>query len=104
MRDAILLQLEDIKNGNITDAELWAAKKSLLNSYRQLYDNPFDLQGFYGGRSLFGISDTVEDCLKMISGVTVKQITELAKQISLDSVFFVEGTADSCNAEGEDDE
>ena len=104
VKDAILLQLDEIKRGNITEQELHAAKKSLLNSYRQLYDNPFDLQGFYSGRALFGITDTIDDCLKMIDTVSVEEITRIAQRISLDSIFFVEGTGAHSDEEGDENE
>ena len=103
-KNAILLQLEEIKSGNITLQELHAAKKSLLNSYRQLYDNPFDLQGFYGGRSLFDIEDTVEDCLKLIEAVSIDDIANISKSICLDSVFFIEGTGTHSDEDGDENE
>lgn len=104
VKDAILQQLEEIKFGNVSSHELEAAKKSLFNSYRQLYDNPFDLQAFYSGRALFGIDDTIEDCLCKISRITAEQISNSAKQISLDSVFFVEGTVSGYTEEVDENE
>lgn len=92
VKTAILSQLEDIKNGNISEYELRAAQASVTNCYRQLYDNPFDMQAFYGGRALFGIRDSIEDCLEKLLKVTIDDISELARQVSLDAVFFVEGT------------
>ena len=104
VRDAIIEQLEMIKSGNITEYELEAAKKSLFNSYRQLYDNPFDLQAFYSGRSLFNITDTIDDCLSAISEITADQVAKAAQSVYLDSVFFVEGTGAISDGEDEENE
>ena len=101
VKAAILSQLEDIKNGNISEYELNAARASITNCYRQLYDNPFDLQSFYGARALFGIKDSIEECLKKLMKVTASDISELAAQMSLDAVFFVEGTLSQDEAEEE---
>ena len=102
VRRAILDQLDQIKQGKITDAELYAAKRSIENAYRQLYDSPFDLQSFYSGRMLFGIGDTIENCLEKLMKVRREQIVELANKVTLDALFFVEGTA--CDEIGEEDE
>ncbi len=88
---AILAELNDIKNGNITDTELEAAKKSLLNSYRQFTDSPYDLQSFYGNRGFFGFSETIEIAKSKISKVKVEDISALAKNIVNDSLFYIEG-------------
>lgn len=99
---AILQQFEEIRQGSITQTELLAAKASLENSYRQIYDNPFELQSFYGNRALFGWRETVEDCLRRISNVTVEDVVALAKQAICDTVFFIEGTKAVSSFEEED--
>ncbi len=90
---AILSQLSEIQAGNITDAEWNAARTSLEHSYRQIYDNPLDLQSFYGNRLLFGITQTVEEMKEAVASVTPLDVITLAGQIQCDTVFYVEGTA-----------
>ena len=89
---AILAQLQDIQQGNISETELHAARISLENAYRQIYDNPFDLQTFYGIRSLFGIPGDIDECRKKIASVTKEQIVALAQAVTCDTVFFIKGT------------
>ena len=89
---AILAQLQDIQQGNISETELHAARISLENAYRQIYDNPFDLQTFYGTRSLFGIPGDIDECRKKIASVTKEQIVALAQAVTCDTVFFIKGT------------
>ncbi len=101
---AILHELDTIKNGEFTLCELEAAKRSLVNSYLQLYDSPFDLQSFYSSRAVFGIKCGIEECRDGILAVNPQDITALAKKITLDAAFFVEGTADGEDDTEDDDE
>lgn len=99
--EAILFELQSLAEGKISDVEFHAAKKSLENSYRQIYDNPFELQAFYGTRELFGLSETIEECRLALLEVTPKEVACLAKKVIYDTAFFVEGDS---NAESEDEE
>ena len=89
---AILSELENIKKGNISNTELDSAKKSLLNGYRQIEDNPYDLQSYFANRSFFGFTEDIERAKHKTCNVTVEDITAVAAEIICDSVFFVEGT------------
>ncbi len=90
---AILAELEDIRNGRISDIELSAAKKSILNNYRQFSDSPYDLQAFYFNRGFFGFTEDIETAIKRVSAVSAQDISELAKKTVHDSLFFVEGAS-----------
>lgn len=94
-RQAIFDQINDIKQGKISDAEILAAKRSITSSYRQLYDSPFDLQAFYGDRALFKISDGIDDTVSKLLSVSKEDIVRLAQGIKLDASYFIEGTLDS---------
>ncbi|MBQ9113119.1 MAG: insulinase family protein [Clostridia bacterium] len=99
----ILAQIDELKKGNISDTEFSAARKSLEYSYVQIYDSPFSLQGFYSGREILGIDETVDECKQKLLAVTKQEICELAKDITLDTCFFINGI--SANAgDGEEDE
>lgn len=90
---AIFEQLEDIKNKKISEYELYTAQRSLINTYRQLSDSPFDLQAFFGDRALFEISDGIKEAEEKILKITADDISELAKKIKLGASFFIEGTS-----------
>ncbi len=102
--EAIIEQLDALKKGKISDGEWNAARTSLQNIYRQIYDNPFELQNFYGNRILFGINGTVEDSRKKLMTVKKEDVIALAKEIVLDTVFFIEGTKTDVSEEEFDDE
>lgn len=88
----ILHQLENIRDGNISNEEFSAALRSLENSYKQIFDSPLDLQSFYAARRMYGIKDTIEDTLNALRSVTIDDVIDIAKNMTLDTVFFVEGT------------
>lgn len=92
VKQAILDQLGEIARKNVSKEELEAARRSIANSYRQLYDTPFDIQTFYSGRCLFGVKDTIDDCEKKLMQVSLDEIAKLASSVTLDATFFVEGT------------
>ena len=91
---AILSELEDIRKGKISDAELHAAKCALDNNYRQIYDSPYELQSFFGNRAIFGYSEAPDDIRREFQKITAEDVAMAARSIVLDSVFYVEGTAD----------
>ena len=90
----ILAQLDTLKRGEISDAELAAAKKSLINVYRQIYDNPFDISNFHSSRMRLGIDESIEDCISAFDAVSLEDIVRVAKTFVHDTTFFIEGTAD----------
>lgn len=100
---AILNQLEDIKNGKISNEEMTAAKKAVAHSFRQIYDYPFELVAFYRNKELFGIKATPEGYAERFAQVTLDDIVLAAKKVRLDSVFFLEGTLDGYDEEENDD-
>ncbi len=98
----ILAQLEEICRGNISKSEFEAAKKSILGSYRSISDMPSTLESYYTGRDLFGVRCTVEEFMKNIERVTVDQVIEVARKVSLDTVYFLSG-GNSTGKENEDE-
>lgn len=98
-KEAILNQIEEIKNGNVSDFELESAQRSVTSGYRQLYDSPFELQSFFLNRALFNIADGIDDAERKLLAVKKDDIVALAKKIRLDASFFIEGDADACEGE-----
>jgi predicted Zn-dependent peptidase len=90
--DAIRQQLASIQAGDVSQTEFLAAKSALENAYRQIDDNPFELQSFYGNRALFGLAGDIDECRRRMAEVTLEQVVALAKEVFCDTVFFVKGT------------
>ena len=64
---------------------------SLINAYREIADNPQSLQNWYIGRMLSEITQSPEEAIEVVSGITKEEIVATAKKISLDTVYFLEG-------------
>lgn len=90
----ILRQLEEIKRGNITREELEAAKHSLCNSYRALSDSPALLEGYYFCRNELGIVCSVDECMEGIRRVELADVIRVAAEVSLDTVYFLNGNGE----------
>lgn len=91
-QNEILLQLENIKNGIITDEEMSAARNSLRNGYMQISDSPSSLESWYLGRMLAGLDESPEDFIAKLDNVTKEQVSEAAAGITLDTIYFLNGT------------
>ncbi len=90
--DEIILQLENMKKGDISDEEMSNAKKSLLNSYKEISDSASGLCSWYLSRILGEDFSDPEDFAEKITKVTKEEVCEVANNISLDTVYFLKGT------------
>ncbi len=87
----IFAQLELCKQGEITDEEISLAKQSLIHAYRALSDRPHSTERFYLNRLLSEDGYDTADFIAAISSVTRDEIVTAAKQLQVDTVFFLEG-------------
>ncbi len=97
----ILHQLDVLRRGDFREEELEAAKKSLEHAYRQVEDSPLGLENYFFGRSLAGYRVPLEECRAKIAQVTKADIVRVANCLTLDVVYFLEGTL---TGGGEDDD
>ncbi len=88
----IIAQLNNIKEGIISDEEMDSAKKSLRNGYLGISDSAGGIESWYLGRRLAGLDDSPEEAAEKIESVTKEQVTEMAKKVTLDTVYFLRGT------------
>lgn len=90
-RNEILAQLDEIRNGNISDEEMDSAKKRLRNSMLSVGDSPEALHSWYANNNIFSLSATPEDAIAKIERVTKADVAEIAKNITLDTEYFLCG-------------
>ena len=83
--------------GNITDGEWEAALQSRLNALTQINDNPSGLDRFYTNRSIMGVTLTPEDEREAILSLSREEVTALARECALDTVFFLKPTREGCD-------
>ena len=89
--DEILVQMEDIKNGNISDMEMSAALLGTVNSINSTSDNPFVLDDYYLGKIISGKMITLDELVENLKKVTKDDIMKVAEKIQLDTVYFLKG-------------
>ena len=87
----ILGQLEACRNGEISDAELEAAKQAMYSSIRSIHDSPGGIEGFYATAALSGMCLTPEQYRAAVEKTTVEQIAEAARNVDLHTVYFLKG-------------
>lgn len=88
----IIAQLENTKKGIISDEEFISAKNSLINSYRELYDDGASLSAWYLSRLIGHSEKSLEDVINSISAVTKEDIAKCARDTELDTIYFLKGT------------
>jgi predicted Zn-dependent peptidase len=99
-KEAILQQLDDIRNGNFSDEDISASIKSLEDSFKSVSDSPESLDSWFMSQCVSGKYKYPEDYIAGFKAVTREQIISAAKDVTLDTVFMLEGTLEG----GEDDE
>ena len=94
---AILDQLMEIQNGNITDEEIDNAKRFLKNMNKERYDSPSSLISSYFQNSLYSIYLSPDEKTEKIYAVEKDDIVKVSKKVILDTVYFMtgDGTEDS---------
>jgi predicted Zn-dependent peptidase len=98
----ILRQLDLIRQGEISDSEMLAARQSVEYTFSQIYDSPHALFSFYSARQNASVSETVEEYKQKLLSVTAEEVCELAKNTVLDTEFYIKGTC--AESEEADDE
>lgn len=98
--EAILAQLEDIKKGNFTDSDMESSVKALEDSFKSVSDSPEALDSWFMSQCVSGEYKYPEDFIEDFKRVTRADIIKAAEDVTLDTVFMLEGTAEG----GESDE
>lgn len=104
--EEILLQLHLLAEGDFTDAELNAAKRSLANAYRQLEDSAGGIESYWLGRTLMGAdtAQTIDASIEQISRVRKEDVLRVANRISVEVTYILEGTRQGEEADCDEDE
>ncbi|HWP50263.1 MAG TPA: insulinase family protein, partial [Clostridia bacterium] len=94
----ILVQLDEIRNGNFDDETLENTRLQLKNSLRAVSDYPGTLEEWYLSRILAGEIVSPEQEMHAIDVVTREQVIEAAKQVRLDAIYLLTSKEDSVDA------
>ncbi|NLD49395.1 MAG: insulinase family protein [Clostridiaceae bacterium] len=82
-------QIEDIKNGNISDYEYESALKSIETGMESLKDSQLQVVDFYLSQYIVGTNDTPDTLIQKVKKVTRKDIIEAANKVKLDTIYFL---------------
>jgi len=93
-RDAILKQLDDIKNGNFSSEILEFSKLSFSNLLKTLYDSPSAIDTWYFMRCFDGSVASLDGYSSAISCVSRKDVIKAANCIVPDTVYLLTGKED----------
>lgn len=90
-KNEILHQLQEVKNGNISDDEMKNAKTAIVSALMAMQDSmqsqeDFGLSEFIGGYSL-----PAEELIEKINAVGKDDVIRAAQKITLDTVYFLKG-------------
>lgn len=97
----IVAQLDDMKCGNITDAEIENSKKMMISGIKQMWDNPSAMEAFNFRRVLAGIDELPEQTVEKVMAVTKSDIIAAANKVKISAVYFLEGNGDGEEADYE---
>ena len=86
-KNAILKEIEDMKNGVITDEEIENTKRSIANSYLTSVDSSAGTLSWYLSQILKGKSLSPQEQADVICAVTKEEIVAAANRLSLDTVY-----------------
>lgn len=90
-KEEILRQLEDCRQGKITEAELEQARTYLISAFRIAKDRPGSVDDFYLGQMIAGMNESIDDQIEALHRVTVDDVVAAAKRITLDTIYFLKG-------------
>lgn len=92
--EAMLAEFAALARGEITDTEFEAAKRALVNAYRQSHDSAASLARFHVGRILVDKPEFVDDWRAQIARVTKEDVVAAASRVAEGACFFLNGTLD----------
>ncbi|MBR3942954.1 MAG: insulinase family protein [Clostridia bacterium] len=90
-KNEILVQLDEMKKGNFTQADISAAKLDLTDALRGVSDTGAGLANFYASLAAIGVKDTIESVIEGINKVEKTEIIDAANSLTLDTVYFLKG-------------
>ncbi len=93
VRQQILLQLEAIRRGEVSDEELAAARQAMLSSLRATHDSPGSIENYYATAALSGLPYSPGEYMQAVQEITAEDVAQAARQTRLHSEYFLKGDA-----------
>ncbi len=90
-KNEIMLQLDEIKQGNVTEFELSSAKSSIINAYKSMEDEPARIIAAKTGGVILGEEVSVREVTQFVNAVTKEDVVEMSSHVWLGSIYFLKG-------------
>jgi len=90
-KELVEKELVNYQNGKLNLDNMRLAKDSLINELIEIEDSPNGIINFYFRNKIYNQAETLESLLEKITNVTEEQIVEVAKGITLDTIFLLAG-------------
>ncbi|HEY9062395.1 MAG TPA: pitrilysin family protein [Pseudobacteroides sp.] len=85
----ILKQLEEIRQGNISDYEYDSSIKSIKTGLESLKDSQLAIVDFYLSQKISNTSDTLKSLYEKFEAVTRDEIVKASQKVEIDTVYFL---------------
>lgn len=89
LKAGVFREIEDMKNGVITDFEIEAAKMALINVYYSSNDTVSGIESWYAAQLFNDEFQTIEEMAAKMNAVTKEEITAAANRLTLDTVYVL---------------
>lgn len=87
---AILKELDDCKQGIISDEEIEPARQAILSALRASQDAPVQLDEYYMGAAIAKVDDFAQ-LTEKVRALTVADLIAAAQKITVDTIYFLKG-------------
>ncbi len=94
-REIILRQINEMKEGNISDFEFDSSKKVLENGIRAMTDEPLQMVDFFLTQSILDKNYDFETVTNKIRDVKREDVARVAHKVKLDTVYFLKPRSDA---------
>ena len=90
--DETLLQIENLKKGDVSEQEFTASKAFLINNAQSIKDLQYAMTDFRLSSVIIGQDGDIDSYCEKIAAVTLEQAVRVAQSITLDTVYFLKGS------------
>lgn len=87
--DIILKQVEDIKNGRISQDEIEATLSSLETGMKSMQDSQGAIVDFFMSQHLTESGEDFDSMIEKFKAVTIDDVVRIAQNVKLDTVYFL---------------
>ncbi len=95
--DEILIQLQAVQSGEISDWELTSARRAVVTSIKSALDKPSGLEELYFDQAVSDIKCTPDELAALAETVTKEDVRKIAEGVQPDTIYFLSGPGGDVN-------